>query len=82
VDVCGGFFNLGLFNSVEGTEDTPHFVLAAKPRGVEVFMSADTFDERANWVEALRKAIPRARKKMKVRKCMSNVGRSLPILES
>lgn len=65
--MTGGFFNLGLFSSVESTEDSPHFVLTSKARSVDVFLSAETFEERAHWVDALRKAMPKARRKLKVR---------------
>jgi len=65
IDMTGGFFNLGLFSSVESTEDSPHFVLTSKTRSVDVFLSAETFEERANWVDALRKAMPKARRKLK-----------------
>lgn len=42
-------------------------ILVAKPSNVVVYLSAETIDERTNWVEALRTAIPKARKKLKVR---------------
>ena len=58
---------MAVFTSVEATEDTPNFILVAKPSNVVVYLSAETIDERTNWVEALRAAIPKARKKMKVR---------------
>jgi len=56
-----------MFNSVDSTEDTPNLVLNAKTLDIVVNLSADSIDERQQWVDILRKAIPIARKKVKVR---------------
>ena len=58
---------MAVFTSVEATEDTPNFLLVAKPSNVVVYLSAETIEERTHWVDALRTAIPKARKKLKVR---------------